>query len=98
MENLNNHTTLAADLIRETLDTFSHPVNLGTLTAGHYVQVGMGMGFYVPEESYQAVQQIANETGRVQFLTVDKEGQPIHGTRDECLERGNGCVAWIVPA
>lgn len=100
MENLNDHTTLAADLIRETINLFDNPVNVGALTAGHYVQVGMGMGFYVPEEAFQSAQSKANLTGKIQFLGVTKNGVQIHGTREEILDHPNsaGVVAWIVPA
>jgi hypothetical protein len=73
--------------------------NFGPLTDGHYVQLGIGMGFYVPEADYQIAQRRANETLKVQFLSVDSLGRALHGTREELL--GNpeckAGIAWIVP-
>ena len=75
------------------------PMNLGPLDRGHYIQIGLGTGFYVPESDFQLVQGRANETGRVQFLGVTKAGAPIHGTRDEIHANSEsaGLVAWIMP-
>lgn len=73
---------------------------LGPLTAGRYIQIGMGLGFYVPESDFKTVQDLANITGRVQFLGVTHAGAAILGaSRDEILEREDsaGLVAWIVP-
>jgi len=75
------------------------PQVFGPLTSGHYVQLGMGMGFYVPEADYELAQYRANETGKVQFLAVDKAGNALHGTREELLANPemSGQIAWIVP-
>jgi len=76
------------------------PSLLGPLTAGRYIQLAMGLGFYVPESDFQTVQELANVTGRVQFLGVTRDGAAIVGTsRAEILEREDsaGLVAWIVP-
>ncbi|HET6220151.1 MAG TPA: hypothetical protein VFE27_24195 [Acidobacteriaceae bacterium] len=72
---------------------------LGPLKDGHYVQVGMGVGFYVPEADFQTVQRLANETGKVQFLSVDRLGRPLRGSREELLANPEcaGVIAWITP-
>lgn len=71
----------------------------GPLNDGHYVQVGMGLGFYVPEADFQIVQRLANESRKVQFLSVDRLGRPLYGSRDELLTNPEcaGVIAWIVP-
>lgn len=75
------------------------PEVIGPVTKGHWVQVGMGIGFYVPEEAYQCVQAIADDTRRVQFLAVTKDGRAIHASRDELVSNPevSGGIAWIVP-
>lgn len=75
------------------------PMNLGPLNRGHYIQIGLGTGFYVPEADFQQVQERADETRQVQFLGVTKEGTPIHGTRDDihANPQSAGLIAWIVP-
>ena len=85
------------DLAREL--AFPSPSLVGPLTSGHYVQIGMGMGFYVPEEDYQRVQALADETRKVQFLGVTRNGQPLTGRRDEINNHPEsaGMIAWIVP-
>ncbi|HEY2351968.1 MAG TPA: hypothetical protein VGH83_05625 [Candidatus Acidoferrum sp.] len=74
-------------------------MNTGPLTRGHYVQIGIGIGFYVPEDAFQCVQSIANETGQTQFLGVTKDGRALHTSRDELLAQPDlaGGIAWIVP-
>lgn len=72
-------------------------VVMGPLKEGVYIQVAMGRGFYVPEEAFNRVKQLANETGKIQFLTLTQAGEPLHGTREECQHLGNGSIAWIVP-
>jgi hypothetical protein len=84
-------------LFAEILDLPQNPVIYGPLTDGTYIPIGVGMGFYVPDEAYLLVKDAARQTGCIQFLTVDILGSPIHGTRDECLDKGCGCVAWISP-
>jgi len=83
---------MAADLL-----TPSRPVNFGSPKEGVYIQVGLGSGFYVPQGAYDDCKRIANETRKVQFLTVTKDGEAIHGTREECQAKGDGGIAWIVP-
>lgn len=74
-------------------------LNLGPLERGHYIQIGLGTGFYIPEADYQAAQARANELRAVQFVGITKGGKALHGTRDEI--HGNrdsaGLVAWIFP-
>ena len=82
------------------LTPFALPSLLGPLTAGRYIQISLGLGFYVPEEDFNSVQALANATGRVQFLGITKAGAAIVGaSRDELLTREDsaGLVAWIVP-
>jgi hypothetical protein len=83
------------------LDQFfgDQPTIVGPLTAGHYIQVGSGCGFYVPVEAFDAAQSLANESGRVQFLGVTQSGQALSGSRDEILSNPDsaGVVAWITP-
>lgn len=74
-----------------------NPNIIGPLTDGMYVQLGMGVGFYVPLEAYNLLKRKANDTRQIQFLTVDSAGNPITGSRDECLVRGAGAVAWVTP-
>ena len=76
------------------------PVNVGPLQSGHYVQVGLGMGFYVPESDFEALQERANQTHKIQFLGVTKAGIPLTGSREQILDDPNtaGVCAWIVPA
>lgn len=75
------------------------PSVVGPLTEGHYVQLGLGLGFYVPESDFQVAQQRANETGKVQFLGISKDGRALHGTREEIKAMPDlaGQIAWIVP-
>lgn len=79
--------------------TPSIPSVLGPVTTGHYIQIGMGLGFYVPESDYQLAKRTANATHRVQFLGVTLGGDPIHASREEILNREDsaGLVAWILP-
>ncbi|HTH42865.1 MAG TPA: hypothetical protein VL498_06855 [Terracidiphilus sp.] len=72
---------------------------LGPLNEGHYVQVGIGLGFYVPEADFETVQRLANETRKVQFLSVDRLGRPLYGSREDLLNNPDcaGVIAWIVP-
>jgi hypothetical protein len=83
----------------ESLVRLASPRNFGPLTAGHYVQVGLGFGFYVPELDFAELQALANVTRNIQFLCVTKAGAPLYGTREEILEHPEsaGVVAWIVP-
>ena len=72
---------------------------VGPLTRGHYIQIGMGIGFYVPEADYQLAQSRANQTRLVQFLAVTRDGRAVHGSRRELLDRRDlaAGIAWIVP-
>jgi len=81
------------------LDPLAEPIVLGPLDRGHYIQVGLGTGFYVPEAEYQQAQAQANETRSVQFIGVTKAGAAIRGTRDEIHANpdSSGVVAWIMP-
>jgi hypothetical protein len=90
----NVHPIIAAALTRQL-----EPHNMGPLTAGHYIQVGMGFGFYVPEADFAELQKLANVTHRIQFLGVTTTGEPIYGTREEIHARPDsaGLIAWIVP-
>jgi hypothetical protein len=73
--------------------------NLGPLSTGHYVQIGMGLGFYVPERDYADLQALANVTRRTQFLGITKTGEPLFGTREEIAAHPEsaGLIAWIAP-
>ena len=73
--------------------------NLGPLTAGHYVQISLGTGFYVPERDFAELQKLANLTRKIQFLGVTKSGESMFGTREEIAARPDsaGLIAWIVP-
>jgi hypothetical protein len=77
----------------------SEPMNLGPLTGGEYIKVGINTGFYVPKADYDLLKTKADETGKLQFLGVTKSGAPIHGTREEILDHPEsvGLVAWIKP-
>lgn len=72
---------------------------VGPLRAGHYVQIALGLGFYVPESDYQCAQELANETGKVQFIGVTRDGRALAGTRDHVLNSADsaGVCAWVVP-
>lgn len=80
-------------------DLLADPMTLGPLTQGHYIQVGMGTGFYVPEADYQLALARATESRAVQFLGVTKAGAAIHGTRDDIHQHPHsaGVIAWIFP-
>ena len=82
----------------ETLTSHT-PHILGPLTAGHYIQIGMGAGFFVPERDYETAQGIANATRRVTFLAVSHEGKTIIcADRDRALIVATaGLIAWITP-
>lgn len=86
--------------MKNLFETLTASANLGPLESGHYVQIGMGLGFYVPEAAFQAAQAAANESRKVQFLGVTKAGEPITGTRESIFDHPEsaGLVAWIVPA
>lgn len=86
-------------LVSEILEFRAAPKNLGPLNDGHYVQVGLGFGFYVPESDYQELQRLANTTGRIQFLGITRDGNPLYGSRDAITAHPDsaGCIAWIVP-
>jgi hypothetical protein len=88
-----------AQLFKQGSNLLSDPMNLGPLDRGHYIQVGIGTGFYVPEDDFQTLQARANETHTVQFLGVTKAGAPILGTREEihANPESAGLVAWIMP-
>ena len=72
---------------------------VGPLRAGHYVQIALGLGFYVPEADYQRAQELANESGKVQFLGVTRDGRALAGTREQVLTSADsaGVCAWVVP-
>jgi hypothetical protein len=75
-------------------------ITFGPLQAGHYVQISLGLGFYVPESDYKDLQREANRTNRTQYLGVTKSGQPLRGeSRDSVISHPEsaGVVAWIVP-
>lgn len=80
-------------------DLLADQLNLGPLSHGHYIQVGLGTGFYIPESAYQAAQAHANETRTVQFVGVARNGAALFGTRDEIHADpdSSGVVAWIFP-
>jgi hypothetical protein len=86
-----------AQLAHDILALPSNPHVYGPLTEGAWINVGFGMGFYVPQPAFDECKRIARETRIIQFLTVTRDGTPFHGTRDECLDKGFGCVAWITP-
>lgn len=77
--------------------TFPRGRITGPLAEGHYINLCIGLGFYVPEDDFQIAQEKANKTGCTQFLSVDSFGQAVHGSRDHCMEFGSGCIAWITP-
>jgi len=81
------------------LDPLADAMNLGPIEQGHYIQIGLGTGFYIPESDYEAAQSRANEMRQVQFVGVTRAGIPIHGTRDEihANPESAGLVAWIFP-
>jgi hypothetical protein len=81
-------------------DLLADPMNLGPLDRGHYIQIGLGTGFYIPEADYQTAQSLANESRQVQFVGVTKAGLAIHGTREEihANPESAGVIAWIMPA
>ncbi len=70
---------------------------IGPLTDGVYIQVGMGLGFYVPVDAYNQAKRQANQTRQIQYLTVDSAGNPFSGSREDCLDCGAGAVAWVTP-
>lgn len=84
------------NLVKE-IESMFMPRVLGPLTEGAWISLGGGMGFYVPQADFDALKQLANQTRRVQFLTITPAGEPLHGTREDCLEKGNGMIAWIAP-
>lgn len=81
------------------LDPLSETLNMGPLDRGHYVQIGLGTGFYIPESDYEQAQAAADETRKCQFVGVTKAGYGLHGTREEILENpeSSGVIAWIFP-
>lgn len=84
----------------ELFDAFKLPASpavYGPLAAGVYIQISLGTGFYVPQDAFDRCKAEANRTHRIQFLSITSAGEPVTGTRDECLERGCGLVAWIHP-
>lgn len=79
---------------------------LGPLTSrpgieqgGHFIQVGVCSGFYIPEADYQLALDRANESGKVQFVGLAKNGSGIHATREALHVDPNcdGYIAWIFP-
>jgi hypothetical protein len=80
-------------------DLLEDPMNLGPLDRGHYIQIGLGTGFYIPECDYQAALTRANDLHQVQFVGVTKGGQAIHGTHEEIHghPESAGVIAWIMP-
>lgn len=86
------------NLVQVVDNFFTGPRVIGPLNEGRFVPIAAGgVGFYVPFAIYDECQRIANETRQTQFLTVDADGNAIHASRDECLARGFGGVAWITP-
>lgn len=86
-------------IIDQTLNPFTSRQIAGPLREGHYVQISLGMGFYVPEAAFHAAQQRATATGRIQFLGVTRDGRVLQGERETILAHPDsaGLLAWIVP-
>lgn len=86
-------------LLKDAAGLMDHQINLGPLERGHYIQVGMATGFYIPEADYQTAQARANELHTIQFVGVTKAGAALHGDREEILAHPEsaGIVAWITP-
>jgi hypothetical protein len=77
------------------------PITFGPLQAGHYVQISLGLGFYVPESDYKDLQREANRTNRTQYLGVTKSGQALRGASlAEVISHPDsaGVVACLVPS
>lgn len=89
------------DPIREAFaEHCSSATILGPLRSGRWIQLTLGIGFFVPEADFLQLQERANKTGRIQFLAVEDDGRPVHGTREQLLANPKikGGIAWIVPA
>lgn len=86
-------------IIDQALNPFTSRQIAGPLREGHYVQISLGMGFYVPEVAFHAAQQRATATGRIQFLGVARDGRVLEGDHETILGHPDsaGLVAWIVP-
>lgn len=71
----------------------------GKEEGGHFIPIGLGGGFYIPEADFQLAQGHANITGKVQFVGLAKDGSAIHATREALHVDANcdGFIAWIFP-
>lgn len=71
----------------------------GIAEGGHFITVGYCGGFYIPETDYLAALAIANETRKVQFVGLAKDGSGIHASREALHVDPNcdGYIAWIFP-
>jgi len=85
------------EAIRKTL---APPAHAGIAEGGHFIQVSMGHGFYIPEADFKLAQERANQLGKVQFVGLAHDGSAIHATREELHvdARCEGHIAWILPA
>lgn len=86
-------------IIDQALNPFTSRQIAGPLREGHYVQISLGMGFYVPEAAFHAAQQRATTTGHIQFLGITRDGRVLEGDRETILAYPDsaGLVVWIVP-
>lgn len=87
------------DLFAALTATFGAQPSPGIREGGVYIQVGLGNGFYIPKADYDRAQALADETRKVQFVGLARDGSGLHGTREELLYNPNlaGFIAWIFP-
>ncbi len=66
----------------------------------HYIPVGLGWGFYIPEKDFQFALEQASLQHRIWFVANMRDGRVKHSTSRDALYNDphcNGEIAWIHP-
>jgi hypothetical protein len=90
------HVSPILRLIAESLDPRITEAKPGFV----WIQVGLGIGFWLPERAYTIAKGLANQTGKPQFVGLDRNGAAIHSTSRDALRldpKATGEIAWIFP-